>query len=59
MVDDMVEAFDRGETGLKTYVVTGREEPKLLKDALVEYGKTFSPKLPVKSDAAMLHDFTK
>ena len=36
------------ETKNQTYVVTGREEPILLKDALEQYGKKFDPVLSVK-----------
>ena len=48
MAGDMVESLSNKETDNKVFVVTGRETPILLKDALIEYGNTFTPQLPVR-----------
>lgn len=48
MAGDMVELLSNKETDNKVFVVTGRETPILLKDALIEHGNTFTPPLPVR-----------
>ena len=48
MANDIADSFSIHETNYQTYVVTGREKPILLKDALEQYGKKFDPVLPVK-----------
>lgn len=48
MANDIADSFSIHETNYQTYVVTGREKPILLKDALEQYGKKFDPELPVK-----------
>lgn len=48
MANDITDSFSIPETNNQTYVVTGREKPILLKDALEQYGKKFDPVLPVK-----------
>ncbi|MES5813187.1 NAD(P)H-binding protein (plasmid) [Mammaliicoccus sciuri] len=48
MANDIADSFSMPETNNQTYIVTGRETPMLLKDALEQYAKKFDPVLPVK-----------
>lgn len=48
LASNMAESFKMSETNNHAYVVTGRENAILLKDALEKYGAAFNPPLPVK-----------